>query len=132
MAAAPALKTDTPVAQVSSFVRSLQEAQTPFISPARFSKALGIKVTGLARLTGVHRNTMRNPASDRLQERLREIIKVISTATELSGDLNKAIFWYQNEPIADYRHQTAAELVAQGHAEAVLAYLEDLRNGASG
>jgi hypothetical protein len=29
-------------------------------------------------------------------------------------------------------HKTAAELVAQGHTDAVLAYLCDLKNGARG
>jgi hypothetical protein len=72
MAAASALKTDTSVAQVSSFVQSLQEPKKPYISPARFSKALGINTSGMALLTGVHRNTMRNPASERVQVRMRE------------------------------------------------------------
>jgi DNA-binding phage protein len=132
MAAAAALKADTPVAQVSRFVQSLQEPRKAYISAARFSKALGINLSGMARLTGVHRNTMRNPASDRLQERLREIIKVISAATAFTGDIDKAIFWFRNEPIGDYQHETAAELVAKGHVEAVLAYLRDLEGGASG
>jgi len=44
----------------------------------------------------------------------------------------KAIYWFRNEPIADYRHKTAAELVAEGRLDAVMAYLEELRNGARG
>lgn len=117
---------------VSGFVDSLQEPRTPYISPQRLSKALGVTVTNLAELTGVHRNTLRNPASDRLQGRMREMIKVISAAAELTGDLDKAIYWYRNEPIADYGHRTAAELVADSQMEAVLAYIRDLENGARG
>ncbi|MBB3396408.1 hypothetical protein FHX09_004033 [Rhizobium sp. BK538] len=60
------------------------------------------------------------------------MIKAISAAAELSGDLQKAIYWYRNEPIADYGHRTAAELVADGEIEAVLAYIRDLENGARG
>src|SRR5688572_25111851 len=119
-------------AMVSGFVDSLQEPRTPYISPQRLSKALGVKVTSLAELTGVHRNTLRNPSSERLQGRMREMVKVITAATELIGDIDKAIYWYRNEPIADYSHRTAAELVSEGHAEAVLAYLRDLENGARG
>lgn len=119
-------------AVVSGFVDSLQEPRTPYISPQRLSKALGVKVTSLAELTGVHRNTLRNPSSERLQGRMREVVKVITAATELTGDIDKAIYWYRNEPIADYSHRTAAELVSQGHTEAVLAYLRDLENGARG
>jgi hypothetical protein len=119
-------------AVVSGFVDSLQEPRTPYISPQRLSKALGVKVASLAELTGVHRNTLRNPSSERLQGRMREMVKVITAATELTGDIDKAIYWYRNEPIADYSHRTAAELVSEGHAEAVLAYLRDLENGARG
>ena len=119
-------------AMVSGFVDSLQEPRTPYISPQRLSKALGVKVASLAELTGVHRNTLRNPSSERLQSRMREMVKVITAATELTGDIDKAIYWYRNEPIADYSHRTAAELVSEGHAEAVLAFLRDLENGARG
>ena len=117
---------------VSKFVDSLQEPRTPYISPTRFSVVLGVKVMALAELTGVHRNTLRNPSSERLQLKMREMIKVISAAAELTGDIQKAIYWYRNEPIADYDHRTAAELVADGHADAVLAYIRDLENGARG
>lgn len=117
---------------VSGFVQSLQEPRTPYISPKRLSKALGVQVANLAQLTGVHRNTLRNPSSERLQGRLREMVKVITAAATLTGDIDKAIYWFRNEPITDYDHKTAAELVAQGHNEAVLAYLRDLENGARG
>ena len=120
------------MATVSGFVQSLQEPHSPHISPKRFSAALGVQVTSLADLTGVHRNTLRNPASERLQGKLREIIKVITIAASLTGDINKAIYWFRNEPIADYDHKTAAELVAEGQLEAVLSYLRDLENGARG
>lgn len=117
---------------VSRFVDSLQEPRTPYISPSRFSKVLGVKTASLAELTGVHRNTLRNPSSERLQVRMREMVKVISAAAQLTGDIQKAIYWYRNEPIVDYDQRTAAELVADGHAEAVLAYIRDLENGARG
>lgn len=57
---------------------------------------------------------------------------LISAATELTGDVGKAIYWYRNEPIAGYGHRTAAKLVADGQVEAVLAFMRDLENGARG
>jgi uncharacterized protein (DUF2384 family) len=132
MSTATAERIDKRADQISGFVKSLQEPRTPYISPDRFSRALGINAASLASLTGVHRNTLRKPASEKLQERMREMVKVISAATTLTGDLKNALYWFRNEPIADYGHKTAAELVAQGHAEAVMAYLRDLENGASG
>jgi hypothetical protein len=118
---------------VSRFMNSIQEPRKAFISPLRFAKAAGVSVQALAALAGVHRNTVsQHPDSSRLQERLRDMVKAIVAAVGVTGDLDKAIYWFRNEPIADYRHQTAAELVAVGRLDAVLAYLEDLRNGASG
>jgi hypothetical protein len=63
---------------------------------------------------------------------MRDAIKIITSAAELTGDIDKALYWFRNEPIADYRGKTAAELVAEGHTEAVLAYLDGLKNGATG
>ena len=117
---------------LSGFVESLQEPRTPYISPERFSKVLGVQVTSLAALAGVHRNTLRNPASERLQDRLRDMVRVISAAAELTGDVDRALYWFKNEPLADYRHRTAAELLGGGHVDAVLSHLEDLGNGANG
>ncbi|RZI76723.1 MAG: hypothetical protein EOP13_01280 [Pseudomonas sp.] len=119
-------------AAVSGFVESLQEPRTPYISPKRFSAALGVQVASLASLAGVRRNTLRNPASERLQDKLREMVRVITAAASLTGDISKAIYWYRNEPIADYDHKTAGELVAEGQVDAVMAHLRDLENGASG
>ena len=56
----------------------------------------------------------------------------ITAAATLTGDIDKALYWFRNEPIADYGQKTAAELVAEGRLEAVFAYLRDLANGANG
>ncbi|CCV05620.1 hypothetical protein MESS2_1600012 [Mesorhizobium metallidurans STM 2683] len=45
---------------------------------------------------------------------MREMVEVISAATELTGDVDKAVYWYRNEPIADCGHRMAAEFVADG------------------
>lgn len=118
---------------VSGFLDSIQEPRTPFISPKRFAGRAGFRLETLARLAGVHRNTVRqSPGSEPLQRVLRGMVKAIVAATELTGDVDKAICWLINEPIADYRHKTAAELIAAGELEAVLTYLEDLAGGATG
>ena len=59
-------------------------------------------------------------------------LRRISAAAELTGEVQKAIYWRRNEPIGDYGYRTAAELVAQGRLDAVLAYLGDLSEGAAG
>lgn len=128
-----AIREDAPALLVSRFMGDLQEPRTSFISSERFAERLGMSRMTLARVAGVHRNTLRtNPGSEALQARLREMIKVILAASELTGDIETATYWFKNEPIGDYRGQTPVELVAAGKSEAVLTYLEDLKNGAAG
>ena len=57
------------------------------------------------------------------------VVRLLEGAMEMTGDLNQALLWFRHQPIEAYRFQTPAALVAEGHADAVLAYLEDLRNG---
>jgi hypothetical protein len=121
------------ISLVSGFMDSIQEPRKPYISPSRFATAAGVSLQALAGLAGVHRNTVsQHPEAGRLQDRLRDMVKAIVAAVAVTGDLEKAVYWFRNEPIADYRLKTAAELVAEGRLDAVLTYLEDLKNGASG
>lgn len=118
---------------LSGVMARLQEPRTPHISPDKVAELLGVQLNQLAEWTGVHRNTLRtNPGAAKLQNRLRDVVKVITAAADVAGDIGKASYWFINEPIADYRHKTAAELVAEGHVDAVLTYLADLANGAAG
>jgi len=57
---------------------------------------------------------------------------VIAAATLICGNADRAQFWFENEPIADYGNRTAAELVSDGHGPAVLSFLQDLESGALG
>ena len=65
----------------SGFVASLQEPKTPYISPKRVAHVLGVQLSRLAEIAGVHRNTLANPASERLQDRLRDMVRVIVAAS---------------------------------------------------
>jgi hypothetical protein len=118
---------------VSGFLDRIRVPRTPYISPARFGDATGLSIQALAAMVGVHRNTLsQHPGSARVQQRLREMVRAISAAAALTGDIDKALYWFINEPIADYRHKTAAGLLGEGQLVAVLAYLDDLRAGATG
>ena len=117
---------------LSGFIASLHEPRAPHISPRRVADVLGVQLSRLAGIMGVHRNTMRNPASERLQDRSRDMARVIAAATELAGDTDQAVYWFVNEPVATRRRRTTAQLVADGHADAVLALLEELSNRADG
>jgi hypothetical protein len=58
--------------------------------------------------------------------------EALAAATRYTGDAEIARNWYFHERIAVYRNMTPAELVRDGHLDAVLAFLDDLDVGATG
>jgi hypothetical protein len=117
------------------FVDFLREPDTsaPVLSPKRFSQAMHIDLQTLADQAHVHRNTIsRAPGSRGVQDFLRESLRVIKAATDLSGDLNKALFWYRNEPLSVFGYKTAERLVSEGRADALLRYVASIEAGAAG
>jgi hypothetical protein len=126
-----------PVAQQSyqGFVEYLREPDigAPLLSPKRFSEALHIDIQTLAEQAKVHRNTIaRAPGSRSVQDYLREALRAIKAANDLSGDLGKALFWYRNEPLSLFNYKTAERLVSEGRTDDLLRYIASLEAGAAG
>ena len=117
------------------FVEFLKDIDTlaPVLSPKRFSQAMHIDLQTLAEQAHVHRNTIsRAPSSRGVQDFLREALRVIKAATDLNGDLNKALFWYRTEPLAVFGYKTAERLVSEGRTDDLLRYVTSLEAGAAG
>jgi uncharacterized protein (DUF2384 family) len=113
------------------FLEEVIDRRRGTISPARVAAALRVTQSQLARIANVHRNTLaRSPNSPAVQERLGAVARIVSEAAELmGGDMPRAIVWFRHQPLAGFDGETAAELVAEGHADAVLAHLDVLREG---
>ncbi len=105
--------------------------QEGILSPLRMSETLKIPMSHLARITRVHRNSLsQHPGSVAVQGRLGEVARIIATASDLlGGNTGKALVWFRHQPLSGFDGQTAEELVADGHADAVLAHLATLRDG---
>jgi uncharacterized protein (DUF2384 family) len=102
-----------------------------FVSPQRMSHRLRLPLADLARLAHVHRNTLaQRPGSPAVQKSLEPVVRILAAAEQLTGDADRAIVWFRHQPIAGHDGKTALQLVEAGHADAVLAHLEDLRDGA--
>ena len=117
------------------FVEFLKDSDSPapLLSPKRFSQALHIDLRTLAEQAHVHRNTItRAPNSRGVQDFLREALRVIKAATDLNGDLSKALFWYRTEPLAVFDYKTAERLVSEGRTDDLLRYVMSLEAGAAG
>jgi hypothetical protein len=68
-----------------------------------------------------------------IQSSIRTIQQVLAAATAVSGgDLEAAILWYKNEPLALFDNMTAESLVAEGRAVDVLHLLESFQAGFAG
>jgi hypothetical protein len=76
----------------NAFLAQLQEPGKPIISPLRFAQMLHLEQQKLAELAHVHRNTVsRMPASPRLQDFLRDAVRVLAAAFTLAGSADRAL-----------------------------------------
>ena len=79
------------------------------------------------------RNTVtRSPNTEALQRYLRDALRVLKAASDLSGDMKKALFWFRNHPLQPFEYKTAEQLVADGKADAVVSYISMLEAGSAG
>lgn len=117
----------------SDVLESAREAGTSRLSATRIADALGLPYQDLAALAGVHRNTLRtHPESPRLQAVLRDLMRLLSAATAVQPDTERAFFMVKNEPIPSFRHKTLLQLVQDGRTEDAIDYLESINAGFTG
>ncbi|KVO18769.1 hypothetical protein WL51_29450 [Burkholderia ubonensis] len=117
------------------FMESLRDRDSgaPIVSARRFAIALHIDMQTLARLAHVHRNTVsRLAGSESVQKFLRDALRIIRAATDISSDVQRALFWYRNEPLPTFDYKTAEQLVSEGRTEDLLRYVTSLETGAAG
>lgn len=115
------------------FAEQFREPNTPYLSPALIGEFLGFQVQELAERAHVHRNTpTARPQVPQLQKYLQDIVRVLTVATEITGDKKRATFLLRNEPLRAFGYKTTDTLIQEGRADAVIAYLESLAGGAAG
>ena len=113
-----------------TFLAEVMEPHKGVISTHLLSQMLHISLARLSELTQLHRNTLtRHPESPEVQQRLGEIARIVTVAAELVGDRTRAIVWFRHQPLSGFDNKTAEELVAVGHADAVLEHLAMLSDG---
>lgn len=106
------------------------ESGTPFLSPRRVADLLGVTMTELAALIGVARNTLAARGGARkVDAALSPVVRVLAMAGEMAGSQERAAIWFKHQPIPGWAGKTAYDLVREGKADKVLAYLEAVRAG---
>lgn len=111
-------------------VTGFGEGQTPFLSARRVAELLGVTSTELASLIGVARNTLSAGTSARkVDAALSPVVRILAMAGEMAGGDDRAAIWFKHQPIPGWAGKTAFDLVREGKASKVLAYLESVRSG---
>lgn len=106
------------------------EAHSPFLSPRLVSEFLGVTQSELATLIGVARNTLTAASGARkVDQALSPVVRILAMAAEMGGDESRAVIWFKHQPIPGWAGKTAYDLVGEGKADKVLAYLEAVRSG---
>jgi uncharacterized protein (DUF2384 family) len=56
-------------------------------------------------------------------------LRILAIAEEMAGDRQRAITWFEQQPIPGWAGKTAYELVQEGKADKVFDYLEEVKAG---
>jgi len=106
------------------------ETTSPFLSARRVGEQLGVTLSELAKLIGVARNTLTARSGARkVDQALSPVVRILAMAAEMAGDESRAAIWFKHQPIPGWAGKTAFDLVGEGKADKVLAYLEAVRSG---
>ncbi|MGE6786082.1 antitoxin Xre/MbcA/ParS toxin-binding domain-containing protein [Ensifer adhaerens] len=106
------------------------ESHSSFLSARLVADRLGVTLAELAKLIGVARNTLTAKSSARkVDAALSAVVRILAMAGEMAGDESRAVIWFKHQPIPGWAGKTAYDLVGEGKADKVLAYLEAVRSG---
>ena len=116
--------------EASKYLELVRDPGTQLLSPTKLASVFELPQHELARLAGVHRNTMRlHPELPRVQATLIDLMHLLSAALALQPDLQRAVFFIKNGPIAAFGYKSLMRLVAEGRAGDAVAYVESLASG---
>ena len=102
------------------------------VSADRLSTVLHITKSELALAAGLSRDAVSKTArrsSVATQSRLRDMSEIINRVIPWAGSELAAYAWYRSQPLPSFGDATAEELVRQGRAESVRAYLGRIAAG---
>lgn len=118
------------VADSELIVSLFSEGQPPFLSAHRIRDVLGIEQSELATLVGITEGALTTKSRSRNDEQaLRPFAHVLAMAIEITGEKNRATFWFKHQPIPGWAGKTAYDLVGEGKIDKVADYLESVQLG---
>lgn len=106
--------------------------ESGLVDADRLSATFRVTKTELALATGLGREAISKTArrkSRATQSRLRDVAEIINRVLPWAGSVPQAFAWYRSQPLPSFGDRTAEELVKEGRAEAVRAYLGRIASG---
>jgi transcriptional regulator with XRE-family HTH domain len=103
-----------------------------FVAANTLAKVLHITQNDLADVTGLPRDSVSKSSRSKnrpTQARLRDTVEIINRVSEWSGGVGRAFAWFRSQPWPSFGDKTAEDLVKEGRAEAVKAYLARIADG---
>lgn len=100
--------------------------------PARLSRALRTTRAEIAATLGLGRDAFSRRERIRAvktQTRLREMVEILNRVEGQAGSLLAAYAWFRSEPLPGFGGLTPDQLVRDGHADFVRAYLDRVMAG---
>lgn len=98
----------------------------------RAADSLGMSKTQLAEAVGLGRESLYKATrsqAPKIQNRIREMLDIITRVTAWAGGRQQAMAWYRAQPIPAFGGRTAESLVKTGKATAVRDYLDHMAMG---
>ena len=102
------------------------------VAPSALAKALHITQSDLAEVTGLSRDSVsksNRSKSKTIQARLRDTVEIINRVSDWSGGAGRAFAWFRSQPLPSFGDKTAEDLVKEGRANDVKAYLSRIADG---
>ena len=102
------------------------------IEPGLLIHVLRITKTELAIASGLSKDAVFKTSrlkARATQTRLHDVAEIISRVLPWAGSVPQAFAWYRAQPIPSFGDQTAEDLVKEGRAEAVKAYIARIAVG---
>ena len=107
-------------------------AEAGQFAPNRIAEVLRTTKEEVARTVGLGRDAMMRPeriASPKTQRRLREMVEILNRVQPRFGSALIAYAWFRSEPLAGFAGMTAMQLVQDGRAGDVMAYIDAVDSG---
>ena len=108
-------------------VMNFSFAETGQFKPRKIAATLRSSIEEIALSTGLDKDALQKQTlinSKKSQRRLRELVEILNKVKPRFGSELMAYAWYRSEPLPGFDGRTAMQLVQEGKAQKVLAYID--------